>query len=370
MMGSARSQVIVAVGDPSGVGEARRAAAALAASLGFGETETGRVAIVASEAATNLARYAQGGELLLRAVERGGAPGVEILAIDRGPGIADLARALRDGYSTRPESAGTGMGAMTRLATDFDVTSTVGQGTALLARLFAHPPGRASSSIRYGVVQVPRRGESVCGDAWTVVERGTRALVMVADGLGHGPLAAQASVAAVRVVEAAQDEPIEVLLERAHAALRGTRGAAVAIAEIVPSERRVDYCGMGNIAGTVFTAAGAPSSGMVSQNGTVGTAGHEPRRARRFRYALPADGLVVLYSDGLRSRVGLDGTPGLASRDPALVAAVLYRDFARGHDDATVVVVRVAAPVPESSFAPEGDASGGPGPGAAKEGSA
>jgi hypothetical protein len=74
---------------------------------------------------------------------------------------------------------------------------------------------------------------------------------------------------------------------------------------------------------------------MVSHNGTVG---HQMRRVQEFVYPWPAEALVILHSDGLATQWRL--LPGLAARDPALIAAILYRDFRRGRDDVTVLVAR------------------------------
>ena len=91
------------------------------------------------------------------------------------------------------------------------------------------------------------------------------------------------------------------------------------------------------IAGTIL-ANGATRS-TVSHHGT---AGHDARRIQEFTYPWEADALLVLHSDGLVSRWTLERYPGLVSRHPTLTAAVLYRDFRRGRDDTSVVVLRNA----------------------------
>ena len=108
----------VAVTDLSGVADARRHATALAASLGFDETDVGRVAIVVTEAATNLVKHATGGEILGRAAGTAKCAALEMLALDRGPGIESVAAALRDGFSSAG-SAGTGLGAIQAAARAF-----------------------------------------------------------------------------------------------------------------------------------------------------------------------------------------------------------------------------------------------------------
>ncbi len=105
----------LAIDDASAIGEARRVAMAMAGRLGFDETERGKVAIVATEAASNLSKHAQGGEILIQSWESGDLCGVDLLAVDKAPGMVDVDRCLVDGYSTAG-SPGTGLGAMSRLA--------------------------------------------------------------------------------------------------------------------------------------------------------------------------------------------------------------------------------------------------------------
>lgn len=128
------------VREPSQVGEARRRALALADELGFSQVRRGELAIVVSELCSNLCRHAVQGEVLLRPLP---GPGIEVLALDRGPGMADVAACLRDGYSTAG-SAGIGLGAVARLSTEFDLYSRP-SGTVALARLFrdGRPPAQS-----------------------------------------------------------------------------------------------------------------------------------------------------------------------------------------------------------------------------------
>jgi anti-sigma regulatory factor (Ser/Thr protein kinase) len=327
--------VALPVTEASQVGDARRAAAALAEELGLPETEAGRVALVVTEAASNLVKHARDGLLLLRALE--GPPGVEVLALDRGPGMADVGRCLRDGYSTAG-SPGTGLGAIARLAGVFDIHSTPA-GTSLLSQFRAAPPAPAgpSAGLQIGVVSVPYPGEAVSGDGWAVARAGGRDQVLVVDGLGHGVEAAAAAREAVRAfrqnVGLAPAEVVRAL----HGALQPTRGAAAAVADLDLPGETLRYAGVGNIGGAVL--ADGTSRSLVSHNGTLG---HALYKAREFSYPFPKGATLVMHSDGLATRWGLDAYPGLALRHPGLIAATLFRDFRRGRDDVTVLAARAA----------------------------
>jgi anti-sigma regulatory factor (Ser/Thr protein kinase) len=323
-------QQCVPVTEASQVGEARRLAARLAKAAGFGETEIGRITLLATELGNNLARYAKGGRMLVQTIATASGTAAEIMAIDSGPGMADVNRCLQDGYSTGG-TPGTGLGAVRRQASVFDVHSTPGLGTVVMARVNLERATRAGA-FTWGSVSIAKPPELVCGDTWRVIARGSELAVLVADGLGHGPLAATAARKAADVFEEHAFAEPRVVIERAHAAMPGTRGAAVAIARL--DGLRLDYAGVGNIAGTV--AAPERSAGLVSQNGTVGV---QVRKVQQMEYSLPQRGVLIMHSDGLSQRWSLDAYPGLLTRHPAVIAGVLSRDFSRGHDDATVVVV-------------------------------
>ena len=332
----------VAVDDASHVGDARRTAVLAADRAGMDETGRGRVALAATELATNLARHAKGGCLLVRPLP-GDPPGVELIAMDRGPGM-DLDRCLADGFSTGGTS-GQGLGAVRRIADAFDGWSRPGAGTVLRARIggarAAHGAARGAgsdvASLRVGVVCTAAPGEERAGDSWAVDARRGRLRLLVVDGLGHGAAAADASAEAVRLFLAYPDPAPGEMLGRLHDALRPTRGAAAAVADIVPEAAELRWAGIGNIAASIFV--GESSRSLMSHSGIVG---HQVRRVQELPYPWSPASTLVMASDGVRTAWRLGDYPGLASRHPALTAAVLHRDCLRGRDDATVLVVRAA----------------------------
>jgi anti-sigma regulatory factor (Ser/Thr protein kinase) len=328
-----RTQTVVPVTETTQVGEARRQAVRIAEAAGLGDTERGRLAIVVTELANNLVRHARGGEILLRDADTPTDPAVDVLSIDRGPGMADVAACMRDGFSTGG-TPGTGLGAVRRLSTVFEIHSNPPAGTVAFARVAATPPARGE--FEWSVVCLPVRGETACGDTWRLAAERGRLALMLSDGLGHGPLAAEAADAAGAAFDADPFAGPRPLVEAAHTRMHGTRGGAVAVIQIEAASAR--FAGVGNIAGSVVSAAG--SRGLTSHNGTAGV---QVRKVQEFDYAWPGDALLVMHSDGLQTRWSLDAYPGAARRHPAVVAGLLYRDFSRGRDDLTVAVVRRAA---------------------------
>ena len=159
---------------------------------------------------------------------------------------------------------------------------------------------------------------------------------MVADGLGHGPGAAHAAAAISNTFDDERSLAPAQFLGAAHQRAKGTRGAAVAMAQLDLSTRRVEHAGIGNISGILVD--GEIVKGMFSHNGTAGVL---VRKMQAFEYIWPVGGLLVMHSDGLQSRWSLASYPGLQARHPAVIAAVLARDFSRGRDDLTVLVAKV-----------------------------
>jgi len=325
---------LIPITDHSCIADARRRVGVIAQEIGFDATRRGQIEIVTTELATNLHLHAGGGFLLVRT--QGLQEGIEVLAVDRGRGMTNLAECLRDGFSTAG-TAGNGLGAIRRLSQVFDIYTKPDHGTVVMAQLYrTTPPPQARYVV--GAVNVPVEGETVSGDAWGVVATAHGVSVVMADGLGHGPEAALASQKAIGVIAGMAGQGLSGVLQGAHRAIAATRGAAVAICDIDFNAGTLRYAGVGNISGQVITAERMQA--MVSHNGIVG---HQLYKAQEFNYPWPKSALLVMFSDGLVSRLTLDGAAGLRLRHPSLIAAVLYRDFRRGRDDASVVVLRELA---------------------------
>ncbi len=280
---SGRVTEVVVVEEVSQVGQARRAAQALADAIGFDEVDAGRVALAATELATNLIKHARGGRMYLSVVCGRGGDGVELHTLDAGPGFS-LAQSLPDGYSTGG-TQGQGLGAIQRQATVLD-------------------------------------GQSV-------------ALTLI-DGLGHGLSASDAAQAGVAAVARRGDASPPDVIAAMHAGMSGTRGGAAAVARVDVANGAVQFAGIGNIAAALHEPTS--TRGMASHPGIVGV---QFRKAQPFHFHAPAGTLLLMHSDGLQARWNLRDYPGLLHRHPALIVAVLQRDFDRGRDDTGIVALRL-----------------------------
>jgi anti-sigma regulatory factor (Ser/Thr protein kinase) len=312
------------VSDLAHVDAARRAIVRQASELTRDEELLGKLTLVVQELGRNLVLHGGHGQLIYRQ----GQDCLNLLAVDNGPGMANVAQCLADHYSSIG-TMGVGLGSVKRLADTFDLFSQPGLGTVVFAGFTL---GAAPTPMKHGAVCIPYPGETVAGDGWAIL--GYR--VMVCDGLGHGHAAHAASAKAREVFMAHNPQlPIEQLMNQLHQALMPTRGGAVGIAEVKPEARQVVYCGMGNIAGLLL---GDKHRGMVSSNGTVG---YRIGRIHTFSYPWDPGTVLILTSDGIKTRLDTDRYPGLRARHPEIVAALLNRDFSRQSDDSTTVVARI-----------------------------
>jgi anti-sigma regulatory factor (Ser/Thr protein kinase) len=336
---------------PEDVGALRRLVRRIAVGMRASDAECGRAELVVTELGTNTLHHAlPPGYILLQRVAQPRGVGLEIIAVDRGPGIANLAAVL-GGMSAsahegggeknqpvgKPLGLGCGLASIRRLASEFDIHTVPGRGTVVLARVLFEPPAR-DLSLRWGQVTLPVLGEIENGDAWALALQPTGCALLVADGLGHGPAAARASQQAVALFQGEPEIALEQYFEEANGALRTTRGAAISACRIFIEQNKLQFVGVGNVEGRVQSAAG--SFGLTPRPGTIGMNLFAPKVQVR-ELAWDPGSILVLHSDGLRHPFDLDELGGeLSKRDPTLIAAALHRDFGRARDDATVVVLR------------------------------
>ena len=320
--------------DDASVSAAREAVRAAGAALGLDRTLIESVAVAASELVQNQLRHARGGQFAVRPVTRGGVPGLEIIAADRGPGIASPGTALA-GSSPSPGSLGAGLSGARRMTQEIDLDVRWGEGTHIRARAFAAPVPR-----RREVAILGRHlaDEPVSGDHAVFVRDPEGHLVLaVVDGIGHGPLAQDASSAAVATFLAHQGMSPLLILEACDAALRGTRGAVMAVARIDEESGAVEHGGAGNVTSRVEDFGRTRT--LATTATTLGRRGLSRRPVAETAALAPAEALIV-FTDGLTSRASLADHGHLLREHPIVIAEWLMTAFGRGTDDALVLVAR------------------------------
>ncbi|MEU5208963.1 SpoIIE family protein phosphatase [Streptomyces sp. NPDC020742] len=289
-----------------------------------------QAAVIASELGSNLAKHAVDGALFIQRTPLG--HGVEIFAADRGPGMPELQQCLADGYTTT-HTLGAGLGAVSRIATAFAIRSVAPSGTLAWARL--DPGERAAERQHVGAVCLPAVAERDSGDACAVADGPDARTAVVVDGLGHGPLAAEAAQLALRTFGRLSDGPLPDLLDAIHRALRHTRGAAVGLLRLHPD--RAEYCGVGNVRALTVD----PHDVHHRITGQPGVAGLNLPRPRVRDIPMQPGTTAVLHTDGIDHRWAHTPPPFLLRLPPPLLAAALAHGHRRTRDDATVLAANL-----------------------------
>ena len=214
-----------------------------------------------------------------------------------------------------------------------------GRGTVVFAGFeLDERDGRVDESNSIGIICLPIATEQISGDSCLLVRDGDRLAVALVDGLGHGPFAAEAARCAIDVFAA---DPFT------HAARHCATGARAHVeyarwsdgsgARRFVDSRTLSYAAVGNISTSLV--GGGRSRSLMTQNGIVGGAF---RGLKEMRYAVDDAGLLIMHSDGLKTRWKLSDHPGLSERHPMVIArGPLQGSFARSTDDVSVLVAQL-----------------------------
>lgn len=206
-----------------------------------------------------------------------------------------------------------------------------------------HKHGRLGP-IEWATAGRPRPGEQICGDRSIAIGvEGGAALFGVLDGLGHGPAAANAAIAAMEALERAHQERLEVLVQLCHRVLGGTRGAAMTLARIDFDTNMLSWTGVGNVTADLVAKAARGIYVRSSARLAAGIVGY------RIPEVLPAQvvstqvvsmrtgDLLIITSDGIAGDY-LDNIDFAASAE--VIAEQILGKHAKETDDAMVLAAR------------------------------
>lgn len=315
----------------------KRSVHRLALHAGLIDTRIAELDIVVAEIGSNILKHGAGGEVLVMLTEEP-VPAIEIIGIDNGPGITDLGRMMQDGMSTT-RTLGQGLGAIKRLSDFLQIYSVKGWGTIVVSRFYLKPPPvvpvKEITEVR--TLMVPKPGEKLCGDGHYIKASKTGIRVFLGDGLGHGPEANNAVTAAINSFRYCMLQDQTEVLRQMHIEVKSTRGLVSTICSYNFKEKVWNLCGVGNIHSRIWN--GTKVKTYLPYNGIIG---HNLPRTMNIQKGEPGkDQLLVLASDGIRTRWEMNKYPGIFRYDMSILAAALYKDHARKTDDMSVVIVKV-----------------------------
>lgn len=320
--------------DDASVSAARQSARDVALAQSMTVVEAERLATIASELAYNHLRHARRGQIAARPIRRGDQAGVEIFAADEGEGIADPTDAL-EGAPRVTGSLGVGLAAVREHADETDFDIRLREGTLVRARVFH---GKAPRRREVGIFGRPYRDEPRSGDHASFSRDGERLLVAVCDGLGHGPPARDAAVAAIGVFAKHRPRTPQGIIEECHRTLGPTRGAVMAVLALDETDApTMDLAAVGNI--TIELVRARQGRRFGASSFVLGS----PQRAWRAHVETamvdPHDTLLA-YTDGITSRASVADDLALLREHPIVIAHQLVKRFARDDDDVLVLVAR------------------------------
>ncbi|MFC5409505.1 ATP-binding protein [Larkinella bovis] len=310
----------------------------LANQVGFKPQRIGEIDLIVAEIASNLVKHGGGGEILVRHFITSNNAGLEIISIDNGPGIADPNRMMQDGISTAG-TLGSGLGAIKRLSDQFQLYSTKGWGTILLARIFKNPvPDEPpTGGFTFRSILVPKPGEVVCGDGCYVKRTSEHIKLFLGDGLGHGPEANRAVQEAIKAFRICPyHSPVDIV-RHMHQSVNKTRGLVGSVVVYDSQSQQWHWCGVGNIVTRI--AGPVTAKNLLSYNGIVGM--NLPGTMHNHLLPLERGQLLIMGSDGLQSRWDHSKYPQIHRYDLTILAAALYKDYARQTDDTSVFIGRI-----------------------------
>lgn len=308
----------------------------IASQVGFQPQRLSEIDLIVAEISSNLVKHAGGGEILVRHFQTADNAGLEIISIDNGPGMSDPARMMEDGISTTG-TLGHGLGSVRRLSDQAQIYSQKGWGTILLSRIFQNPALKPVTGLEFRSLLVAKPGETVCGDGCYVKQTPDYIKLFLGDGLGHGPEAYNAVQTAIKSFRIYPDhQPIDII-RNMHRSVNKTRGLVGSVVVFDTKARQWTWCGVGNIStrlcGPLTTKSFLPYNGIIGMNlpGTINN------------HILPFERgqLLVMCSDGIQSRWDHMKYPFILRYDLSILAAALYKDFARQTDDTSLFIGRI-----------------------------
>ncbi|CAM3550865.1 SpoIIE family protein phosphatase [Flavobacterium chungbukense] len=311
----------------------------LALHLGFTPHRAAETDIIIAELTSNLIKYAGGGDLLYRSNHNGNCNEIEIYCLDKGVGIENTARIMNDGYSTS-STLGQGIGAIKRLSNDFQIYSMKGWGTVQYIKICDKSEISIPSSVTgldLSALSVNYPGERLCGDGYHVKYLRNGFQIFTGDGLGHGMHAHEAVQQSIRAFKQCTEKNPAAVLRYVHEHVKKSRGLVATVACVDYETESWNICGIGNINTRIYN--GLENKTYTAYNGIVGH--NIPRTLNSTSIPYQKHQIIVMHSDGLRTRWNLSDLSSIIKQSPGIIASALYKDNVRGTDDATILVGKI-----------------------------
>ncbi|MBZ4037601.1 SpoIIE family protein phosphatase [Flavobacterium sp. 17A] len=311
----------------------------LALQLGFTPHRAAETDIIVAELTSNLMKFANGGELLYRSNFNGEFNEIEIYCLDKGVGFDNVAKIMNDGYSSS-NTLGHGLGSIKRLSNDFQIYSMKNWGCVQYVKICEKPEleiPTIKSGLNTSTIAVNYPGEKFCGDGYYIKQNSKGFQIFVGDGLGHGESANEAVEAAIKAFRQSVETDPTAVLRDIHLKVKKTRGLVATIASVDYKSEVWNICGIGNINTRIYN--GLENKTYTPYNGIIGH--NIPRTLNNTIVPYKKHQIIIMHSDGLRTRWNLNDLSSIFKHSPGIIAAALYKENIRGTDDATILAGKI-----------------------------
>lgn len=296
------------------------------------------VALIASELTHNHLRHAKHGYFGVRPVDRDGMKGLEIIAADLGPAIERPAAALHGHKNKVSGSIGAGLAAVCRLADEVDWDNRISEGACIVARKFEEAGDAALRFCETAIMSKPFPGEPLSGDDAIVLQSGKGFLAAVADGLGHGVEAREASNRAMEIAARNTHADLGQIAVIMNSELNGTRGCAISLIRFDRSGNTLEFLSAGDVHAHLYHLRDAhffTPTPMV-----LGTNQLRPQKIRLETITVVPHSVLVIFTDGLKSKTTLKGELEILRQPAIAIAQNLLENHSRPDDDALVCAIK------------------------------
>jgi len=321
--------------DEASVSSARQQVRDVGQRLNLGKELVESVALIASELTHNQLFHARQGYLAVKGVERQGVKGLEVIAADIGPGIEKPGLAIKNEISTEG-GLGAGLGAVCRIADEVDFDSRIAEGACVVARKFE--TRTAPLNYEIAIMGKPYPGEASSGDDGVFFQSESGFIAAVADGLGHGPEAREASNRAIEVLGRNRHRDLDQIVTVLNQELAGTRGCAMSVTRFSKDNRMIECTSVGDVHSHLYKLRDAQF--FTSTPLILGDSDTARQTIRVEKATAQPGSVLVMFTDGLKSRTSLKGQLEVLRQPAIAIAQHLLENDSRPDDDALVLVAR------------------------------
>jgi|GEM_PF-2250757 len=310
-----------------------------AKSIGMKENSLSELEVIVKELVTNVITHGGNiGKVIISHHHEDKSDVLLLDVIDSGPGFSNFDKALEDGYSSSG-SMGGGLPSIRRFSERVELINSSPKGSHIRVTKRVNFSNEDNLPWSFALFTRPFPGQTECGDQGTLIRNQEGILLVLADGLGHGPQAAHAAKKAIEVVQNSHRLQLSELIKTLDHQLKKTRGVAISLARIRKGTKKIEWVGIGNVSGRLMSLKDGihlEQKVFANFNGTIG---RSVDRYKILEYAFEDDEWLMIHSDGL-TRNWMSTFIESNRGTPHEVGLKVIRENSRVNDDSSLLIGR------------------------------